>query len=70
MTTLSPTMSLLALVKTGIILESPSLRLYKVNKTIVIERYIATIGGWDFEQEFPMTGAGLKQAIDYFNIPF
>lgn len=69
MTILSPQMSLLALVKSGVKLSSPDLRLYRKGKSIVIERYFDNIG-WDFEQEFPLTGAGLKQAIDYFNLPF
>lgn len=69
MTTLSPTMSLLALVKSGVKLSSPDLRLFRADKSIVIERHFDNIG-WDFENKFPLTGAGLKQAIDYFNLPF
>lgn len=74
MTTLSPSMSLLALVKTGIKLDSldRNLRLYKADHDIVIERFILVDGQgrWELEKEFPLTGAGLKQAIDYFNLPF
>lgn len=72
MTTLSPSMSILALLKAGIMLDglSPNIRLYRSKETIIVERLIDGVFSWQNVREFPLTGAGLKEACEYWNLPF
>lgn len=71
MTTLSPSMSLLALIKTGARIEDfqKYLVIYRFERSIIIDRF--EFGrGYQTVGEYPLTGAGLKSAIEYWNLPF
>jgi len=72
MTALKPTMNLMALLKAGATIEiDPGLRFF-YHKNIIIQRLMKPGRNWKWihTAEYPLTKAGLEQAVEYINLPF
>lgn len=74
MPTLTPNMSILALLKAGCVItvQQGNKRFYRDGQYIAVQRFVPLSKKYDWVNagEFPLTGAGLKEAIDYINLPF
>lgn len=69
MTPLKPTMNLMALLKAGAIIELTSipLRIYVAKRELIVQREIT--GVWVTERRYPLTKAGLEQALETMSEP-
>lgn len=69
-TTLTPTMNFMALLKAGVVIELPDrrIRILKENGRIVVNR--KEYACWVNRADFPVTKVGLKEAVSYINLPF
>jgi len=69
MTTLKPTMNLMALLKAGAVIELPDtqIRALREDGRIVVNRRM--YASWVNCADFPINKVGLEEAVDYINLP-
>ena len=70
MTTLKPTMNLMALLKAGATVEFENVKFRISRKMILIYRRGDEGSDWKFIGQFDATKANLERAIEYINLPF
>lgn len=68
MTTIKPTMNLMALLKAGATIEADKTRL-RYNRGMITVYLFHDDGNWRICQNFQGNKEGLEQAVEYINLP-